>query len=102
MSATEEHVTEHQGLPETYVLLQFKGLRFKHLPQVPNITSVQGKKVVLKDSHITAPKIAFDIFECPAYFVQAWKLYVVKGSVDTLKTQGSKTSCAKSTVISDY
>lgn len=102
MSATEEHVTEHQGFPETYVLLQFKGLRFKFVPQVPNITSVGGKKVVLKDSHTTAPKIAFDIFECPAYFVQAWKLYVVKGPVDTLKIQGSKTSCAKSTVISDY
>jgi hypothetical protein len=101
-SATDEHVTEHHGYPETYVLMQFKGLRAKWIPTVPNITSVQGKKVVLQNSHTTAPKIAFDIFECPAYFVQAWKLYVIKGPVDTLKVQGSKTSCAKSTVISDY
>ena len=101
-SATDEHVTEHQGYPETYVLMQFKGLRAKWIPTVPNITSVQGKKVVLKDSHTTAPKVAFDIFECAAYFVQAWKLYVIKGPVDTLKVQGSKDSCAKPTVISDY
>lgn len=101
-SATDEHVTEHHGYPEVYVLMQFKGLRAKWIPTVPNITSVQGKKVVLKDSHTTAPKVAFDIFECAAYFVQAWKLYVIRGPVDTLKVQGSKDSCAKPTVISDY
>lgn len=94
--------TEMHGYPEWLVLLQFKGLRAQHIPTVPNIRAIGGNPVKLIKQEVTPPKIAFDIFECPAWFVKAWRLYKFSGSAVQLISQGRKDSCARSSVNDVY
>ena len=101
-SASDYETTEYHGYPEWLVLLQFKGLRAQYLPVVPNIKTIGGKPVKLIKQEIMQPKIAFDLFECPAWFIRAWRLYRFSGSVQAVFGQGSKDSCAKPNITDNY
>lgn len=94
--------TEYQGYPEWLVLLQFKGLRAQHQPTVPNIRTIGGHPARLVKQEVPAAKLAFDIFECPAWFVRAWRLYRFSGAVQAVFPQGSKDSCARPNINDNY
>lgn len=101
-SASEEHDVEYQGLPVTYVLLQFRGLRIKHKPAMPEIKSVAGQQAVLVRQEIDGPRVGFDVLTCPAWFIRGYRIYRVNGYVPDVKAVGSETSCAAGLQTQEY
>lgn len=97
-SASEQHVTEYHGFPETYIGLKFKGLRFKNKPYTPEIVSIAGMATRPVKQDPGTPKWAFDVFGCPVWFVSGWRIYSVPGYVSESEVMGSKTSCSSPTV----
>lgn len=91
-SDSDKHVVEYQGYPETYIGLKFKGLRFKHLPFMPELSKVAGLPAVMVDQDPGTPKWAFDSFGCPVYSLVGWRIYRVAGYVPSVGTMGSKVS----------
>lgn len=89
----DEHAVEFHGLPVMYVLLQFKGLRIKRLPQMPEIRNIAGKPVYLEEQQIDGPRIAFDAI-CPVHFIRGYRIYRVNGPIASIKAVESETSCA--------
>lgn len=97
----EEPDIEHNGIPDTYIGLYFRGLRFIDDPKdvtkrltMPGITSVAGQPTMLVHNDVTGPKWAFDVFVCPAYFLEGVRVYRVKGHVSEIKPTESLVSLA--------
>lgn len=101
-SLSQQHVVEWHGYPSQLVLMQFKGMRVKHQPAMPVITTVGGHPVVLVRQSPGVPRVVFDVFECPVWYVDGWRLYRLRGPVDVIISQGSKDSCARPNVSSAY
>lgn len=95
------HVLEAHGQPEVMVLLQFKGLRVKHKPVCPVITTIGGLPAFQVKAGEMVPTVEFDIFQCPVYYLNTWRLYRVNGYVREVKPQGGPMSCAKGEYSSD-
>lgn len=94
-SEAEADVVEYNGLPEVYVLLTFKAMRYKHPINCPNLLSVSGIPAVLTDVHTQASFSPFDLFECPLWYFHGWKLYRINGYVASVKTAGKLDSCSQ-------
>jgi hypothetical protein len=85
---------EYNGLPEVWILLQFRGYRIKHLPALPIITTVAGLPAVEITSDQEGPMLAFDALNCPVYRLRGYRVYKVNGYIGALKKSGSLSSCA--------
>jgi hypothetical protein len=93
-SASDEHVTEYHGFPETLIGLTFAGARFKNKPYVPEIDTIAGLKAIPIDYDYGVPKLAFDAFGCPIWTNKGWRVYSVPGYVPSTKSVGSVVSFA--------
>jgi hypothetical protein len=100
-SASDEHVTEYHGYPETQLAVQFVGLRFKHMPFFPGVKTVGGLAARHLDTVQQSPRVVFDAFNCPVYLAKAVVYYSVSGYVSKLKVIGSPTSASVPTVPQD-
>jgi hypothetical protein len=91
-SPPESHVIEYQGYPTNRVLLRYSGLRLKHLPEFPVITSVSGKAVRQISSAIEPVRLAFHLFGgCPVWYGGGWTEYeVLDGPIVTIIKTGQK------------
>lgn len=85
---------EYNGLPEVWILLQFRGYRIKHIPSLPIITTIGGLPAVEVSADQEGPMIAFDALSCPVYRIRGYRLYKVNGYFGVIKKSGSKSSCA--------
>lgn len=100
-STSDEHVNEYHGYPETYIGLQFQGLRLQRKPYVPEVKSVGGVSAIHVSSQVGTPKWAFDSLGCPVWYVEGVRVYKVPGRVTELKYTGSKLSyTAEEAVVS--
>jgi len=97
-SQDQEHVVEHNGLPTVHVLLQFKGLRIKHKPPMPELKSISGNLATLVEQNVEVPRVAFDLLTCPAWFTRGYRIYRINGYVSSAKPTPSETSCGASVV----
>lgn len=86
-------IVEQNGRPMSYVLMQFKGLRVKYLPVVPIIKTVGGHKVFQVHAANHAPTLAFELMDCPVYFVNTWIMYRFDGYVSSMKGAPNITTC---------
>lgn len=92
-SASEEADVEHHGLPETYILLQFRGVRLKHKPEMPVITHVAGLPVTEVIPSVQIPHVIMDSLSCPVWALRGYRVYRVNGYVPAVKAIGSEDSC---------
>ena len=94
-SSATDSVYEQNGEPKHMILLQFKGLRIQHKPQMPTIESIGGVKVKFK-SEVKSPaaKQVFD-FGCPVYYERAAALYEIPPGeyIPTLKEKKNPSLC---------
>lgn len=97
---TTDHVVEYNGLPSTLVVLRFKARRYRRLPVMPQITTVGGKPVTLIEQVQEGPKREADLLGCPLYSIVGYRIYRVSGYVATIRSTGSKVSCADPTTPS--
>lgn len=93
-SESEKDIAEKNGYPTTLVAVRFKALRFKHQPTVPELISISGNKATLVQQDGMVPRVILDSFGCPVWFVNSYRIYRVTGSISTIKTSGSPTSCS--------
>lgn len=94
MPADQKHVKETHGLPETYVLLQFKGMRVKHWPEVPELITVGGKTAEFVRHDIERPRVAYRLFGCPVFFRRGWRLYRVNDYVASYTKNPKESECS--------
>lgn len=94
-SDDQKHDVEWHGLPETYVLLQFRALRALHLPTLPIIKSIAGIVPIQKQAPVEDVNLAFDTISCPVYSLRGYRLYQVNGYIQSVKPTESNTSCSK-------
>ncbi len=100
--AADKHVTEYNGVPTVRVLLQFKGLRVKFLPDMPVLSSVGGHRVILKGYHGGAPEVVFDMAGCPVYFLNVAAEYeVVGGDIPRVEPLRNPSICDSPGVITN-
>jgi hypothetical protein len=99
-SVSDEHDVEHHGLPTVHILVQFRGLRVKRKPTMPELKTIAGLPVTLVEQEIDGPRLAFDILTCPAWFIRGYRVYRVNGYVPEVKPVESKTSCGASGAVS--
>ncbi len=92
----QKHDVEHHGLPEVYVAVIFKGLRFVRQPDFPQLKSIAGVPAHLYINQADAPRVAFDILSCPVWYVSGVRIYRVNGYVPEVKAIGSEASCVSS------
>jgi hypothetical protein len=91
-SGNDNHVTEFHGYPRIFVGVAVSALRFKYKPRFPNIKSVKGNPVVLKEFKGTTPVFAFNAFGCPVWRLQGYAIYEVIGAVPDIKGVGTPMS----------
>lgn len=89
-------VFEYPGQPRNLVLLQFKGMRVKFPPNMPKLDSVAGLPVVLIEENIEPKNTpAFDLLDCPVWYLSGYRLYEVNGYIPDIDYVGKPNSCAK-------
>lgn len=102
----QEDVVEHHGYPSTFIGLRFKGLRYKHKPQVPQIKSVGGREVIdTGQGSISEPKLAWDAFCCPVWYVEGTRIYRIAGMLPAghePKPVGNPNSCENFEVPTEF
>lgn len=97
-SASDQHVIEYHGYPETLVGISFAALRFKNKPFMPVITTIDGHAARLVEEHGGAAKVVFDAFGCPIWSITGYRVYRVVGYVGDLEAIGSLVSAAATNV----
>lgn len=106
-SPSEQDVVEYHGYPSTYIGLRFRGLRYQHKPQVPQIKSVGGLPVVdvTPAGGVGIPKLQYDAFCCPVWSITGVRIYRIMGQLPSgfePPAIGSPISCETKEVPQDY
>lgn len=92
-SAEDQHVQENHGFPDTFVALRFVGLRYKREIVMPVIRDIGGIPAIQVTEQGTASVKAYDIFTCPVYYMNGYRIYKLAGYVPSVAPPGSKVSC---------
>ncbi len=82
----EADITDHHGIPETWVLLTFRGIRVGHTPSMPILVSIDGNKVTPEDLDDHNFKVdTINHFVCDMYRITGYHVYRIRGNVNELK-----------------
>jgi hypothetical protein len=94
-SESEKDSPEKAGFPDVFIALRFKGARFVHKPEFPELVSVAGLRPTLVQQDVPAPKLLTTVFTCPIWSVNGYRIYRVSGYVPSVKATGSEVSCGQ-------
>lgn len=96
-AAEDKHLVEHHGLPVNYVMIQFRALRAKHKPVMPELNSVAGITAVHEMTDIDGPRHAFDVLTCPVWFLRGYRIYRINGYVPDIAPTETPNTCSNIT-----
>lgn len=82
---SDQHITEHNGQPESLVGITFAGLRYKNKPFMPNVGTVQGMAATRDSGDNAAATLAFEVFGCQVWKITGYNVYKVPGIVTRIK-----------------
>lgn len=94
-----QEVVEHNGHPSTYIAIQFRALRIRNKPVMPELVSVAGLPVHMVEQEQEGPRLAFDLLACPVWFIRGYRIYRVDGYVSSITATGRKDSCVDPSVL---
>lgn len=100
LSTSREYpILETMGRPQQRFLLQWRGLRVRHMPEPPKLISIGGRTAQKVNHYADTPKIVTMALGCPVYYARTATEYVVTEPVERIgvirqptlcTTQGSK------------
>jgi hypothetical protein len=85
LTSDKKHVEEYAGAPVNVVVLKYRAARYKYVPAMPEIKTIDGMTAIEKSASISTPKRTGDVFGCPIYGVSGYRVYRVEGDIKNVK-----------------